>query len=231
MARQFWTAKELDLVRTDYRCLGAVRLAQRLDRTPDAVRGQAARLGLAKRHRPTAYYEATIHRLHAQGFSDTDIARKVDLSREAVTYHRRRLGLPNNLTHERQRRKVAAGVRQQCKREGCASLTELRWQVHRVECLRRGWPAANSPRQCDVLDILMTGPMTKRQIQMALGLMPGAGGRQRPWVYEMLRTLRRLGLVVSRGRIHQVGGRGRNQAVYALAPGVSREFRPARLAE
>jgi hypothetical protein len=226
MTRRWWTAAERAWVRGHWGVLGCAEMGRRLGRGPGAVCEAARRLGLTKRHRPTGSYEAEIRRGHARGESDHEIAARLGLCREAVGYHRRRLGLPSTAGHERQRRKVAAGVRRQCAREGMASLVEIRWAAHRVECLRRGWPRATSPRQCDLLDLLAAGPRTKRQLQAGLGLAPDGGGAVRPWVGEMLRCLRGLGLVVSRGRVHRPGGRGRNQCVYALAPGVAREFRP-----
>jgi hypothetical protein len=224
MAYRWWTWKELACVREHYGRMPCAALAERLGRTEHAVMECARHLGVAGRHRRTAAYEADIRAGHAAGHSDGEIAARLGLCREAVGYHRRRLGLPSNAYHVRQRRKVAAGVRRQCAREGMASLVEVRWAAHRAACLRRGWPLAKSPRQCDLLDLLAAGPRTKRQLQAGLGL---ASGKGRPWVGEMLCRLRALGLVVSRGRVHSPGGRGRNQCVYALAPGVARAFRPA----
>lgn len=229
---RWWDTGEVRRLREWWGKVPVAEIARRLGRTIPAVEQYARhRLGLGKPHRPTGHYEKAIRQGHARGLHDADIARQLEVCRETVAYHRRKLGLPAHGHDERARRKVAQGVKRQLKDWGADSLVHLRWQRHRVASLLRGWPAATTPRQCDVLDLLASGPRTKRQIQEHLGLIvdahgAGSGGAQgetqKPWVCELIRSLRRLGLVVSLGRKAKPGGRGRSCCLYALAPGVRR---------
>jgi hypothetical protein len=230
MSGRPWTHKEIAFLRSNYGSMTAAAIAERLGRSsPATVHAKAKHLKLADRHRKTAAYAEQIRKYHARGWLDGDIARKLAVCRETVTYHRRRLGLPANRNNDRHRARVQRGVRKQCHDSGAASLVELRWQAHRLAAFYRGWPGATTPRQCDVLDLLHEhGPMTKRQIQDSLGLVldgTGPARYQRPWVNELLRSLRREGLVVSLGRKFKPGGSGRSQCLYRLADGVRKAAR------
>lgn len=155
--------------------------------------------------------ETRLRELHAKGLTDRQIARKLGITLAAAWARRQRLGLPRNVNREVNRQHCREATRRRVKRDG-HSMGQLHAGHLRCEAAIRGWFGADSPSQCDILDLLQNrGPMTAAEIRDALGYStsPSVGGAGNVGLYRLLRKLKTAGLVVKAG---VRGGLG----VYAL---------------
>jgi hypothetical protein len=172
-------------------------------RSCNAVSQRARLLGLTHRH---PIDPDRLRALHAEGYSDAEIAAALGSYRATVRARRLRLGLPSNVAspHRAAGRARAAG--DSCRRSGCEGLHEMRTLAYRLEAVHAGWPPAAGRGGKRILDALEAagGPLTARQLQRALGL------KDRP--RTTLGNLEAIGAVsVTRRR----GGNGGN--LYSLA--------------
>jgi len=183
--RRVLSPDERRLLRIHYQADGAAWCAERLELPAQKVRQAAHRLGIAKRIAPLdrGHLAAFIRRRHPLGWSDQEIAQAYQAHRPYTERHtigeiRRGLGLPSNALSEHRRRRVKEMVRRQLRREGVASLAELRAKRFREHARERGWPDDFPPRAVQITDALYErGPMTRRQIAAAIG-MPWKGSRK-----------------------------------------------------
>ncbi len=101
MTRRYWTAEEIDLLRTHYGPLAAnpwpaARLAEELHRTRAQVWGAARYHGISSQRRPRviARLSGKLLRLYSQGLMDREIAFRLDCSPRTVWLYRKVNGLP-----------------------------------------------------------------------------------------------------------------------------------------
>lgn len=235
MKRRSWKAAERAMLRRDYARRPAALIAARLKRTKSQVYQQAAKLGLSKNpHLDWGELDADLRRLHADGWSDAEIAQHFQqalgryVSREAVGDRRRTLRLKHNAFSDHRRRRVAARTREQLARAGISKLGYLRVVAWSAASRRCGWPGDLRPRAVQILNLLYErGPLTRRQIAEAIG-MPWKGSRKtlvsndREGTY--LWNLVNRGLVVRLPRLVKGVGKGRSQHLYTLALGVAPHF-------
>jgi hypothetical protein len=179
---------------------------------------------------------------HAAGWCDTEIAAEwnrrhpqVPISRSCISERRRNLGLPDNLLHQRRRRRVANKTREQLRNAGLKSLAEVRAKAFADFAAKQGWTGFKlRPRAVQVLNVLYDrGPHTRRQICEVLGLrwksarhngLSANGGRKHPdrrgtYLSELVEA----GLVVRLDRAVRTGRPGGNVSLYAVAPDVKRK--------
>lgn len=219
-----WTEAEISLLREQYAQRTAADLAAELGRPVSQVTNELQRLGLRKFRRPfarTPQAEQRLRDLHAQGWTDSEIARDLDVERHSIHAWRKQLGLACNKHSERARRRVAANTAEQVRAAGLKSLAEVRSRARRSWARQCGWPEDLRPRAVQILNLLAAhGPMTRRQIADAAG-MPWKGTRKSLVSMDpegsYLAHLVARGLVVNLGRIHKGNGRGGSTCVYTLA--------------
>jgi transposase-like protein len=226
--RRFWTTEELDFVRANYRQLTAKQIGAQLGRSVSSVYQGAEKLGLVIA-RPPLDREArlaSLRQLHAQGYSDSEIAREWGISRKVAEDWRKRAGLPSNALSEHRRARVREKTREQLARAGLPSLAHVRLAAFKKFARKHGWPEDLRPRAVMMLNAMwQRGPMTRRELADAIG-MPWKGSRKSLVSNDpegsYLAHLMKRGLVVSLGRCKQNGGQGKNTHVYTLALDVQR---------
>ena len=128
------------------------------------------RLGLpTKVKRYTAEQLESIRRAHADGLTDTDIAKRVGIERRAVTLQRARMGL--GINQEARHRAQLKSVANQKKTLGLNSMGELRTRSYRRFAVENGWPADMRPREVQILNVLSQTPgLTRRQLATVIGM-------------------------------------------------------------
>lgn len=233
MKRRFWTDADDDFLAANYGRMSTADLCARLGRSMRSVYHRAGLLGLMDARRPwTADELATIRRLNAEGWSDTQIGERLGRDRHMVTIRRKRLGLPSHAYGEKANDLLREAVRRQLDRSGLENLAHLRLATWAARAAERGWPSEINgrpinPRFVQILDMLYErGPQTKRGIAAALGMKcegesrdilmsNGKGG-------SYLAELMRAGLVVCLGKIAKGVGKGRSVCVYSLSMDVER---------
>lgn len=220
----FWSEAEITLLREQYTHRTAADLAAELGRPVTQVNNELHRLGLRKFRRPfqrTPQAEQRLRDLHAQGWTDSEIANDLDVERHSIHAWRRELGLCSNQRSEHARRRVAAKTAEQVRKAGVKNLAELRSRAFRSWARQCGWPEDLRPRAVQILNLLAAhGPMTRRQIADAAG-MPWKGPRKSLVSNDpegsYLAHLVARGLVVNLGRINKGKGIGGSTCVYTLA--------------
>lgn len=236
MAGRPWTVTELERVRIGYRC-GAGTVAAELRRSIKAVHQAAFKLGITGKKAPRSpEMDSLIRNLHAQGWSDSEIAAEYNrrhpetmpITRHRVGEIRAEFGLGSNRLADRQRDRVRQKTREQLRLAGAASLAEIRAKVFHDVAERNGWPRDLRPRAVQILNALWVhGPMTRRQIARAVG-MPWKGSRKSLVSNDpggsYLAYLIRRGLVVSLGKLAKGKGKGRSAQIYALPLGIERRI-------
>ncbi len=164
--------------------------------------------------------KAAIIRLHAKGWSDSEVADAIGIPRRAVGSYRERLNLPANGRNERYRKRVAENTKRQLKAAGVSSLAEIKALEVAKLAKALGWPEHLSLRSIQIAESLyQRGPMTRKQIANAIGIewrgsrktfsgrMPGG---------SCLAELQRSGLVVRLQSAITHGGKGNHEDVYFL---------------
>lgn len=231
-----WTGAELAALRAEYGTTPVADLAERFGRTWAAVAQKAELIGLAKTYarRPdwTPELEARYRALHAEGRTDSEIARswgRESVLRVWLNAHRRRLGLASNRSQNPHfRARCRAALEKQLARAGVKTFADLRHNRCRAFAEKYGLPAGLPPRCVQIVMCLVAGPKTKSEICAALGL---TYNRAKPRPTNCLNAGRRGGypsVLIKRGlvvrqRIPGTGGkgpsaRGVEQNRYALTP-------------
>lgn len=164
--------------------------AKALGRTAIAVKGRLLQQRIM-RHVP-GKTKAAIRRLHALGFNDCEIARRLDVTQTTVWHHRRDLGLPvNPRTAEAHRKALLRFIHKGGRPPG-----QARWELSRFRAIHEGWPAGCNERQADYLEAIRANPgCTAEQLHQCL---PGVV--QRNSVLRLLAQLIREGWVERYGR-------------------------------
>ena len=208
--RREWTALDRDRLRA-WRAAGVpVReCARRLGRTLWQTAAALRRFGLRTPHLWRRIDPAELRRRALAGESDGRIAAAFGVHRHTVLRLRRRLGLTGAQYRSLQGRRVTAGQRRRLVREGLDSFAEVAQDRRLAECARRGWPAAWTPREADVLDAVARGPLTAADLARAWGL----SAEHRCWPCRLLRALAERG-VLTRRRLARGAWR------YSLAVGI-----------
>lgn len=229
--RWLWAPAEDDFLRRKYGPLNAEQLGVALGRSTRSAWQRASTLGLTRKNfRWTDARLADLRHLHAEGWSDAEIADELKADRHNVGDVRRRLGLPHNALSQRRRDRAASKTRAQLDAAGLASLADARAAAYAKKARELGWPEQlpdrpTGPRHLQVLHALWTkGPRTRRQLCEDIN-MPWKGVRKSLTANgkrgALLAQLIAAGLVVSCGRVVSGEGRGKSQHLYMIAPGVS----------
>jgi len=166
-----WRADELAFLREHYRKRPAVEMAAELGRSLSAVYQTARRWNLQQPPRHLSPDDvAELGRLHGEGFVDTEIARCLGFSREAIRDHRSRLGLPLNQDGVLRLKRQAVWT--QWARLGITSAGQLRALAFRRFALENGWPEDLRPREVQVLNALAAHgvPMTRWELARGIGM-------------------------------------------------------------
>lgn len=212
MPREYrrWSSEEIALLIRMAKGGWSIRaMAARLHRSEQSVQNAASVHGATRQTRQKGRHDGWLRNWHGRGWSDGEIARKLGISTECVRGWRRRLGLPaNGLGSSRFRHRC----KERAQREGWG--VQMRREVWAVRAAQAGWPQAKSAYEVRVLDLLVDGPKTRRQLAAAIGL--SARGT---YLCAQLKTLAHRGLVVIVGR---AATRTNPAAIWALAPGVQR---------
>lgn len=167
--RHVWTDEETAFLRRHYRKDPAWIIGERLGLTEKQVYRKAQRIGLnvSQRIKRPGFVEY-FKRKHAEGWTDSEIARAKRVDRHAVTAIRKRLNLPWNGLSQWRRDQVRQKTKEQLKKAGLSSLGALRAQVYRQRARQTGWPEDLRFRAVQILNLLWDrGPQTRKQIAAA----------------------------------------------------------------
>lgn len=157
---------------------------------------------------------AEIIRLHALGWTDGEIAQRLQVKRQRVSYHRAALELASHRGGPRHMRANRRATRRWLKSIGYRSLAQLRHDQARAAAARDGWPAGATQREVIVMAALRRGARTVEEVARAVGLTYRTRGS---WATDFLRLLASKGWLERGWRRLAVRGR---QRVYRLAPKV-----------
>lgn len=225
-----YTARERAFIRANWKKLGAKEVAAQLGRGVHDLYAAARRFGAAEPRRSprtTARIRERMTRLHAQGLSDREIARRIGFGHGTVIRWLRRLGLPSNCRAkntdafpERFRQKQREVAIRRAEEEGAdfaygfmASRLE-----GRIEAVRMGWPQAETLFEARILECLYRhGDSTTAQLVADLaadfGLDPSAS-----WTGRVVRVLKKRGLTAV---LYRVAG---HECAYGLARGLTKTW-------
>jgi hypothetical protein len=171
--RVVWNVDGDNYLRKHYGQVPAKQIAACLGVTVVSVFRRADRLGLTTKmdRGLVAWRKQKIRELNAQGWSDSEIAATVGITRREICNHRKRMGLASNRNNERYRQRVAAKTREQCAKAGVDSLAEIRAREFRKLAAGLGWPEDLQVRSVQILETLYArGPMTRRQLAKAIDI-------------------------------------------------------------
>jgi len=226
--RHVWTDEETAFLRQHYRKKPARLIAAQLGLTERKVYAKADHIGLciSQRIKAPGFVEY-FKRKHAEGWSDSEIARAKRVDRHAVTALRKRLNLPPNALSQHRRDQVRQKTKEQLKKAGLPTLAALRADAFRRRARQAGWPEDLRPRAVQILNLIWErGPQTRKQIAAAIGL-PWRGSRNSLLSNDpegtYLANLMARGLVISLGRIAVGKGTGHSCCVYSLPLTIERK--------
>lgn len=223
-------------------------IAQAIGRSMSGVCKKAKELGLVKKHDPRLKRRviAAIREHHPKGWTDSKIANIVSVSRWWISERRRELGLPSNALSQWRINQIRRKTRQQLKRAGLTSMSQLRLKVWRDRARECGWPEDLRKREVDILNLLWDrGPMTRREIAAAVGFnmerveeygqrcMLHDGGPSKAFPIShgsYLANLVARGLLISMKRAVRTGRQGGNVNLYTLPLDIRRGEIKRRLA-
>lgn len=168
-----------------------------------------------------AALRATIARLNGLGWTDCEIADRLDCAVSTVGRHRRALGLSMNVNSPRHRQRIQRGQRRWLKREGYRSFAQLRQDTLRARVARFGWPAGATPREVTILEALRSTPLTTRELAAVIGL--GYEPADCSWTLRVATRMARRGWLL-RGR----RGHGRIFKLAAAVLGARRRWEEMR---
>lgn len=223
LRRPFWSEEEKDTLRRLYGSVPALEVARQMGRTLKQVYQQADAMGLGREY-PEQDRDLW-RRLHAQGYSDEEIASQGGHNRHTVARWRRQEGLSANTFSERRIGRVREKTVAQLQTAGLSSLAEVRSLAFRGFADRHGWPADLRPRHVQILNLLAGAgvPLDRQQIAAGIGL-PWIGSRKslcsRDPEGSYLAHLAARGLVLRLFRARRVlgEGKGRTRDLYTLGP-------------
>lgn len=134
---------------------------------------------------------AALERLVRAGWPDRVIAGRYGVAVTTVRRWRARLALPPDEYHALARARYWHTYRRDWLCRG-HSVSDRIVTANRARAARRGWPGAETNRQCDLLDALETAgrPVTQRELTARFAWSDR-------FTLKLLRQLRRLGLVVA----------------------------------
>lgn len=223
-----WTARERQLLRDQWGKRDCASLAAELGRDPKDVYSAARRFGIERSgpayRRPDAKEHLAMLKLHAQGLTDREIAGQLGRAHGTVTRRLRRAGLAangrrcNTDTHvPRTCQRIQTATLERIAAEGIENEAFQRKHVEgRIAALKLGWHCAQTELEARLLDALQSQP------EQTLASLQTCVGRQSHWVGQVLRGLKRRGLVqvlTAAGPVTTPGGK---YCRYVLAPGVDR---------
>jgi transposase len=93
---RWWYEKDEIFLRERFGRASLEEIAAALGRTAQSVYGKVRQLRLQKKRSDPKAWEARLRRLHAQGESDSEIARRLELPQSTVSRWRKRMGLEAN---------------------------------------------------------------------------------------------------------------------------------------
>jgi len=237
MSGRKFTPAEVETIRRWHGRITTNEIALRLGRPRKSIYVKLRHLGLTKHYRKKAKMEALenfIRETNRAGWSDEEIARAQDCSREWISEVRRRMGIPNNLYGPRWRARNKAQRARQLAQYGVKDAAHFRIEAWRRRARAQGWPDYLRLREIQILNLLWErGPQTREQLGDALGLRKKPrSDRGRPW-YPFLSNRRAprstylsglvdRGLVINLGRIVSGRGQGANVCMYSLSPTIRR---------
>lgn len=180
--------------------------------------------GNSEWRRRDKYFQARVIELHAQGWSDRDIAKQMKCSATRVRERRLVLNLPSNAHNDRHTRKVWARRQKTLKKDGVETLSELIALSRRLRAAAAGWPSETGKREVEILNLLdRVGPKSKTEIANLLGVKHlRSGGEFRRRSY--LRSMVRAGLINVRKELSSYGP-ARN--LYSVAPNARKRSAPS----
>ena len=169
-----WTPEEEAKLRKLYGTMTVAEVAERLGCSRQRVASKAIYERLTKPIRPwLPEHTDALRELHAQGWSDQDVADKIGHTRDRVSKRRRALKLPSQRkkVSARTRAKNAASTAQTVKKHGIKSAGQIRQIGWGRRARALGWPADLRPRELQIVHALYhRGPMTRRELTEAIGL-------------------------------------------------------------
>ncbi len=179
MKRRNWTLDEDEVLRQNYRQLGARECSELLGLTLSEVYGRSARIGLSEPMVFVADSElvALLREHHPRGLSDREIcviAREqygVRVDRHRIGDLRRSLGLCSNACSEHRIRQISDRTREQLAEAGESSLAGVRRKAWGEWKRNLGWPESLTIRAVQALEMLWRhGPLTRIQLCDLLGV-------------------------------------------------------------
>lgn len=207
-----WAKEELRFVEANRFRLSIHEMAATLKKTYHQVKGALRNLRerrqkvgacLKRKRFPLSHWiecsGAKIRRLHAQGYTDADLAKEIPgMSLNTANAVRRKMGLASNKGGERTRAKLRK-IAKECMQFRVRSM---------IEAERLGWPGRSLAEAKTLSTLAESGPLTREELVARLGIKWGSGAN------SLCRRIHRLqgeGLVTN--------GDGR----YRLAKGVERQ--------
>jgi AraC-like DNA-binding protein len=127
-----WLSRELDYLAAHAGRVAVAVLARHLGRSRASVAGALVEHGLSRPRTPRHRWEGLLRTLHARGYSDARLARRMGCSRSTAGRRRESLGLPPNPWRGREAR---ARYRRQMDAADATHLVDLRWRPVRVAAL------------------------------------------------------------------------------------------------
>lgn len=171
--RRRWTPDEDRVIRAEYRTLDVTELARRFNRSVGAVYVRAWKLRVIKcEWCPSlpryAERETEVLRLHARGWTDSEIGAKFGVSHDAILKQRKRLGLPSNRRSPRVLARLKRLRRDLCR---AGRIGFRAW--FRPICEAYHLPPDLRLTQFRILLTLIDGPRTKQCLLWRLGIRCG----------------------------------------------------------
>lgn len=216
-----WTEKDDAFLTGAYKRTPTYDIASRLGRTVKAVHQRADKLGINEKRDEAEIKrrKAQIRQLIKQGWSDSEVASKLNMARRSLTNMRSSMGVPANGRSQRYRQQVSKKTIEQCKNAGVKNLGEIRAKRLKAFSTSLGWPGL-SVRAAQIAEALYRlGPMTRKQICQSIG-MPWRGKKSlssnRSPGGSYTAELQRAGIVVRLAKAITHKGKGNHEDLYMI---------------
>jgi len=223
MSRE-WTNYELNSLRERMkRCLSwqEVAAAMPTHRTIKACQQQANKRGWYM-DKPRAGLSTAqskrVHKRHAAGWSDQEIANELGCSRRKIARCRRELDLPCNAYNQRHRERARQRLRVQLREANAKTLAQIQQQSRALDAWRSGWPVDCAPIMVEVLDHLEAnaGLSTYRAFCAATGRKHHCKAVSTTNGKSAFQVLIDRGHITRAGHRRYARGRGCQSALYRL---------------